>query len=297
MTTTAVGGNSASFTTPNLTTQTSYWVRVSNAFGPSVDSAAAVISIGAAAAITTQPQSQTIASGATPISASAPPAPVSRISGIKAPHPIRRLWSAVTAPTSPHRPDHADQLLGARQQCIRAQRQLDDGHHFDRRGRSHRHIAPEPDHCDKHDGDPQRRSHRDRPAYLSVVLSRHVAGRDQFGGSNSASFITPALTTATSYWVRVSNRVRYRGLGHRDHLHRCSARASITPAQSQTIASGTTADSASTPQAPISRISGIKGTSGSDDDARREQQSQLHHAGSDHDHELLGPRSTTHLAR
>ena len=64
-TTNAVGGNSANFTTPNLTTQTSYWVRVSNAFGPSVNSTTAIISIGAAAAIATQPQSQTIASAAT----------------------------------------------------------------------------------------------------------------------------------------------------------------------------------------------------------------------------------------
>ena len=64
-TTNLVGGNSPNFTTPALTTQTSYWVRVSNAFGPAVNSATATISIGDAAAIGTQPQSQTIASGAT----------------------------------------------------------------------------------------------------------------------------------------------------------------------------------------------------------------------------------------
>ncbi len=64
-TTNPVGSNSANFTTPALTTQTSYWVRVSNAFGPSADSATAIITIGVAAAINTHPQSQAIASGTT----------------------------------------------------------------------------------------------------------------------------------------------------------------------------------------------------------------------------------------
>ena len=43
---------------------TNYWVRVSNLFGQA-DSATAAITIGAGPAITTQPASQTIASGAT----------------------------------------------------------------------------------------------------------------------------------------------------------------------------------------------------------------------------------------
>ena len=48
VTTTPVGINSASFTTPALTTTTGYWVRVSNSFG-SVDSAAATIKVQASA--------------------------------------------------------------------------------------------------------------------------------------------------------------------------------------------------------------------------------------------------------
>jgi hypothetical protein len=47
ITTTPVGTNSASFTTPALTVATNYWVRVTNAFG-TADSATAAISIGAA---------------------------------------------------------------------------------------------------------------------------------------------------------------------------------------------------------------------------------------------------------
>ena len=61
-TTNLVGTNSASFTTPALTSATSYWVRVTNTFG-SADSTTATITVGAAADITTQPQSQTIRPG------------------------------------------------------------------------------------------------------------------------------------------------------------------------------------------------------------------------------------------
>ena len=65
-TTTPVGGTttSSSFTTPPLTASTSYWVRAINAFG-TADSATAVVTIGQGAAITTNPQSQTILSGQT----------------------------------------------------------------------------------------------------------------------------------------------------------------------------------------------------------------------------------------
>ena len=85
-----MGTNSPNFTTPTLTTQTSYWVRVSNAFGPSVDSATAIISIGVAAAINTQPQSQTIASGrGGQLSVGATGTAPSPISGIRV-RPARR---------------------------------------------------------------------------------------------------------------------------------------------------------------------------------------------------------------
>lgn len=61
-TTTPVGINSASFTTPALTATTIYWVRVSNSVG-SVNSTLATITCSPT--ITSQPASRTIASGST----------------------------------------------------------------------------------------------------------------------------------------------------------------------------------------------------------------------------------------
>jgi hypothetical protein len=60
------GATASSFTTPALTSTTSYWVRVTNAIG-SVDSTTATITVTATPppTITVQPQSQTIASGQT----------------------------------------------------------------------------------------------------------------------------------------------------------------------------------------------------------------------------------------
>src|SRR5213078_892582 len=63
-TTLIAGATASSYTTPALTTATRYWVRVSNT-GGTADSATATISIATAPTITTQPVSQTIASGAT----------------------------------------------------------------------------------------------------------------------------------------------------------------------------------------------------------------------------------------
>jgi len=58
------GATASGFTTPRLTAPTSYWVRVTNAFG-SVDSAAASISIGAFPVITSPPQTIGIVPGQT----------------------------------------------------------------------------------------------------------------------------------------------------------------------------------------------------------------------------------------
>jgi formylglycine-generating enzyme required for sulfatase activity len=62
--TTPVGTNSASFTTPVLTVTTTYWVRVSNMAG-SVNSGLATVTVAIPPTITTQPASKTIASGQT----------------------------------------------------------------------------------------------------------------------------------------------------------------------------------------------------------------------------------------
>ena len=57
-----VGATATSYTTPALTVNASYWVRVSNALG-SADSLAATLTVGTPPVITEQPEGQTIASG------------------------------------------------------------------------------------------------------------------------------------------------------------------------------------------------------------------------------------------
>ena len=65
-TTSPVGASAASFTTPALTTNTSYWVKVSNASTPAgVNSSAATVTVNQPAAITNHPASTTINSGGT----------------------------------------------------------------------------------------------------------------------------------------------------------------------------------------------------------------------------------------
>jgi formylglycine-generating enzyme required for sulfatase activity len=59
-----VGTNSASFTTPALTTTTNYWVRVSNPVGD-VNSSLVTVTVGTPPSITTQPASSAITSGST----------------------------------------------------------------------------------------------------------------------------------------------------------------------------------------------------------------------------------------
>jgi len=58
------GATATSYTTPALTSATSYWVRVSNTYG-SADSYTATVTIGTPPTITTQPAGQTIGSGQT----------------------------------------------------------------------------------------------------------------------------------------------------------------------------------------------------------------------------------------
>ena len=58
------GATASSYTTPALTSTTSYWVRLSNSAG-TVDSATATVTVVTPPTITTQPPSQTITSGQT----------------------------------------------------------------------------------------------------------------------------------------------------------------------------------------------------------------------------------------
>jgi hypothetical protein len=60
------GGTAATFTTPALTATTSYWVRVSNAYG-SADSATATLTVGDPPTVATAPQPQTLLAGFTAV--------------------------------------------------------------------------------------------------------------------------------------------------------------------------------------------------------------------------------------
>ena len=63
-TTTTVGGNSSTFTTPALTATTSYWVKVTNSAG-SVNSNTATVTVAVAPSITADPANLSITSGQT----------------------------------------------------------------------------------------------------------------------------------------------------------------------------------------------------------------------------------------
>jgi hypothetical protein len=79
-TTTPVGSNSPTFTTPALTTTTSYWVRVTAATGLTANSVTATITVNQPPVITAQPVSRTINSGQTAslsVTATGSPAPLS----------------------------------------------------------------------------------------------------------------------------------------------------------------------------------------------------------------------------
>jgi len=121
ITTTAVGTNSASYTTPALSSDTNYWVKVSSTLSTStvtVNSTASAIIMAVPAALTTQPSSVTINSGTTTT--------LSVVASGTAPLTYQWYQGASGTTTSPV-------------------------------------------------------------------------------GSNSASYITPALTTSTNYWVKVTN--------------------------------------------------------------------------------------------
>ncbi|MCC7007864.1 MAG: hypothetical protein IT184_03535, partial [Acidobacteria bacterium] len=117
------GATAASYTTPALTSTTSYWVRVSNAIG-TANSTTATVTVapaGTAPTITTQPLSPSIANGAT-----------------------ATLTVAATGTT---------------------------------------------------------------PLSYQWYLGTSPSTASPIGGATAASYTTPALTSTTSYWVRVSNAI------------------------------------------------------------------------------------------
>ena len=240
-TTSPVGANSSSYTTPALTGATSYWVKVSNPFG-AVDSTTATIGIGIAPAITTQPQGQTIASGTTAL----------MNVGASGTATLTYQWYVGTTGTT------TGPVAGATSSsyttpaltsttCYWVQATNSFGTANSTTATIAIGIAP------AITTPPQSQTIASgTPATVSVGASGTATLAYQWyvgpagtttspvGGATSSSYTTPALTSTTSYWVKVSNP-----FGTANSTTATIA-IGIAPAitaqpQSQTIASGTTA--------------------------------------------------------
>ncbi len=284
-TTTPVGTDSASFTTPALTVNTSYWVRVSNTFG-TADSATAAITIGVGPAITTQPASQTIASGAT-----------ANLSVVATGAGLHYQWyqGASGTTTTPVGTDSASfttpALTVTTNYWVRVSNTfgtadsatatitVGDGPA----------ITTQPASQTIATGTTAALSVVATGAGLHYQWYQGTSGTTTTPvGTDSASFTTPALTTATNYWVRVSNT-----FGTAD-----SATAAITigvgpaittPPASQTIASGDDGHAQCRRDRRGPALPVVSGHERDDDDAGRDRQRELHDAGADGDDQLLGP--------
>jgi hypothetical protein len=211
-TTTPVGTNSASFTTPGLTSTTSYWVRVSNGTAPNADSATATVTVNpvpVAPSITTQPAAITIANGAsTTLTVAA--------SGTA---PFTYQWyqgsSGIT--TTPVGTDSASFTTPGLTSTTSYWVRVSNG------------TLPNADSATATvtvNPAPVAPSITTQPASITIAngasttLNVAASGTAPFTyqwyqgnsgitttpvGTDSASFTTPALTSTTSYWVRVSN--------------------------------------------------------------------------------------------
>ena len=201
-TTTPVGTNSASFTTPALTTATNYWVRVTNTFG-TANSNTAAIAIGVGPSITTHPASQTIASGATAtLTVQANGAGLSYqwyqgTSGTTT-TPVGTNSASFTTPA----------LTTATNYWVRVTNTFGTANSNTAAitigvGPS---ITTHPASQTIASGATAALTVQANGAGLSYQWYQGTSGTTTTPvGTNSASFTTPALTTATNYWVRVSN--------------------------------------------------------------------------------------------
>ena len=295
-TTTPVGTNSPNFTTPALTVATNYWVRVTNTFGPRRTRTTAAITIGVGPAITTQPAaSQTIASGAT--------AALSVVATGTA--PLTYQWfqgtsGTTTTPVGTNSPNFTTPALTvATNYWVRVTNTFGHGE-LDTAAIA---IGVGP-------------AITTQPAASQTIAS---------GATAALSVVATGTAPLTYQWYQgTSGTTTDTGRHQQRELHDTGAdsrrpttgcasptpsgrseldTAAITigvgpaittqPAASQTIASGATAalSVVATGTAPLT-YQWFQGTSGDDDDARGDQQRELHDAGADHGDQLLGAQVT-----
>jgi Leucine-rich repeat (LRR) protein len=210
VTTTPVGTNASSFTTPALTQTTSYWVRVSNGCGAPADSAAAVVTVTGgctAPSITTPPLGTTIVSGqSTTLTVGASGSPTlayqwyQGASGVTT-TPVGTNSSSFTTPP----------LAQTTSYWVRVSNGC--GTPADSATAVVTVTCTPPNIGTQPQG-------TTIPPGQSTTLTASATGSATLAyqwyqgapgvtttpvGTNSSSFTTPALTQTTSYWVRVSN--------------------------------------------------------------------------------------------
>jgi formylglycine-generating enzyme required for sulfatase activity len=197
---TTVGTNSASFTTPTLSATTSYWVRVSNSAG-SVNSTLTTISCSPT--ITTQPASQTIASGSTAtltVTASGS-------------DPLTYQWyrGAVGTTTTPEGTNSASfttpTLSATTSYWVRVSNSAGSVNSTLATISCSPTITTQPASQTIASGSTTTLTvTASGPSPLTYQWYRGAVGTTTTPvGTNSASFTTPTLSDTTSYWVRVSN--------------------------------------------------------------------------------------------
>ncbi|MDZ4288873.1 MAG: putative Ig domain-containing protein [Prosthecobacter sp.] len=210
VTTTPVGTDSASFTTPVLTATTNYWVKVTNALNlTGADSTTATVTVRQPAAITTHPESTTIISGQTTalsvVASGTEPLTYQWYQGATGTttNPVgtnadsfttpvltatTSYWVKVTNIANPTGADSNTATVTVQQPAA---------------------ITTHPASTIINSGE---------NTTLSVIASGDAPLSYQWYegasgvtmtpvGTDSASFTTPVLTTTTSYWVKVTNAV------------------------------------------------------------------------------------------
>jgi formylglycine-generating enzyme required for sulfatase activity len=199
VTTTPVGTNSSSFTTPSLTDAATYWVRVTNSVG-TIDSQLSTISVRPI--ITTQPLSRTINSGST--------ASLTVVANGSSPLTYQWYLGALGVTTTP---------VGSNSATFTSPSLTDNTTYWVRVSNSagsvdsnlatisvRPSISTQPASATINAGGTSLLTVVATGPSLSYQWYRGAVGSTTNPvGTNSASFTTPSLNDTTTYWVRVSN--------------------------------------------------------------------------------------------
>ena len=138
-------------------------------------------------------------------------------------------------------------------------------------------------------GDAERRRDRHGPAHLSVVCRDERHDDESLSGATASGYTTPALTTTTSYWVRVTNAFGTANSATGRRSRSVSDPGITTQPQSRRLRQHN-GESERRRHGHGLSYRWYYGHERHDDDPGRHQQRQLHHPCADHRDQLLGPR-------